>query len=134
MANSTPSIDTNIILRLLLDDVPAQREAVLGLLARYNAVEVADLAITETVFVLERVLEVPREEVVAVLRSLLANQHMRLNRVLLEHVIPEYLAHPAVSFNDCCLAAYAELNGATPLFTFDKNLARQLVCAELPER
>lgn len=121
-----PSIDTNIILRLLLEDVEEQRAAALRALAKYDTVAVADLAITETVYVLEKVKELPRKQIGALLKSLLANQHLDFNRPLIEHVIPHYLEHSAVSFNDCCLAVYAKLNGQTPLLTFDKKLARRI--------
>lgn len=121
-----PSIDTNLILRLLLGDVEEQRVAVLRALAKYDTVAVADLAIAETVYVLEKVKQLPRKQIVAMLESLLVNQHLNFNRPLIEHVMPHYLKHPAVSFNDCCLAVYAKLTGAMPLLTFDKKLARQL--------
>lgn len=121
-----PSIDTNLILRLLLGDVEEQRAAALRALAKYDTVAVADLAITETVYVLEKVLGLPRKHVVALLESLLANQHLNFNRRLVEYVIPHYLKYPAVSFNDCCLAVYAKMNGQTPLLTFDRKLARQI--------
>ena len=121
-----PSIDTNLILRLLLDDVEEQRAATLKVLQKHDTVAIADLAITEAVFVLEKVKKIPRAYIETLLESLLANQHLVFNRSLIEQVIPYYLKHPAISFNDCCLAVYAKSNGQTPLLTFDKKLARQL--------
>ena len=114
-----------------LADVPAQRQALLDILSQHKQVAVADLAITETVFVLEKSLGVPRKSVAQFLDALIANQHLNLNRALLRRVIPHYQEHPAVSFNDCCLEAYAALGQQTPLYTFDKKLARQLPQAEL---
>jgi predicted nucleic-acid-binding protein len=126
-----PSVDTNVLLRLLLGDVPEQRERLLQKLSSYKTVAIADLAITEMVYVLEKVLTVPRSSIADLLAALLANQHLNFNRPLVEHVTPYYVAHPAVSFNDCCLAVYAQLTGAQPLYTFDKKLANQIPGAEL---
>jgi predicted nucleic acid-binding protein len=48
------------------------------------------------------------------------------NRAMLERAVPLYVMHPNISFVDACLSAYAELNNATPLLTFDKKLANAL--------
>ncbi len=42
-----------------------------------------------------------------------------------------YLENPKLSFNDCCLAGYAALNEAEPLWTFDKDLAKTSGTAKL---
>ncbi len=42
-----------------------------------------------------------------------------------------YVIQPVLSFEDCCLSVYAELNDASPLYTFDKKLARQLSQARI---
>ena len=126
-----PSIDTNLLLRLVLGDIPEQRDVTLQFLKRKGAVAVADLAITETVFVLERSLGIPRSKIVKLLQALSANQYLDYNRDLFDRVLRPYAEHPKVSFNDCCLAVHAKLNGQTPLYTFDKKLARQLPHTEL---
>lgn len=126
-----PSVDTNVLLRILLNDNEAQRQAVLKVLGRYEKIAVAGLAITETVFVLEKSLKLPRRQITAFIKSLLANQHIICNRPLLEKVLPLYADHPACSFNDICLAVYAELNGQAPLFTFDKKLAHHIKPAKM---
>ena len=50
---------------------------------------------------------------------------LNYNRGLFDLVLPYYESHPSLSFNDCMLAFYAELNHAEPLFTFDAKLAKQ---------
>ncbi|TAH35695.1 type II toxin-antitoxin system VapC family toxin [Candidatus Saccharibacteria bacterium] len=131
MVAKIPSIDTNVILALLLSERETERAAVLKRLARHEQAAIADLAITETVYVLEKSIGTSRDMVARMLHSLLANQYLHFNRALFERVIPYYLEHPAVSFNDCCLAVYAKLNGTTPLLTFDRKLARQIPHVEL---
>jgi predicted nucleic acid-binding protein len=53
------------------------------------------------------------------------------NRALFAKALPLFATHPALSLEDCCLSVYAELDGATPLWTFDQKLARQVTGAEL---
>lgn len=124
------SIDTNIILRLALKDVPGQCLKIQDLLMRQGvSYDIADLAITEAVYVLQR--ENSRAEVVDMLKEVLSMPGFNYNAVLFDRVFPMYLEHPQLSFNDCCLAVYAALNQAEPLWTFDQALAKQLGTAKL---
>lgn len=117
------SLDTNIILRLALRDVPEQCEKIVDLFMRQNVTyEVADLAITEAVYVMQKQGNT-RQQIVDTLAVVLDSFGLRYNQALFERVFPMYLEHSELSFNDCCLAGYAELNEAEPLWTFDKDLA-----------
>lgn len=121
------SLDTNLILRLILNDIPEQCWKIQDLLMRSNIVyDVADLAITEAVYVLKNDYRLSREEIVDGIHKLLGFPGVNYNQALFERVLSMYLEHPKLSFNDCCLAIYAELNGAKPLWTFDRALAKQV--------
>lgn len=125
------SLDTNAILRLMLDDVPAQRAKVIELLCRPNVTyHIADLAITEAVYVLQKYGKT-RAEIVQYLNGLMKRMNIMVNQNLFERVFPMYLACPKLSFNDCCLAGYAALNQAEPLWTFDRALAKESGTAKL---
>lgn len=125
------SLDTNAILRLMLGDVPAQRAKVVELLCRPGVTyHIADLAITEAVFVLQKYGKT-RAEIVQYLEALMKRMNIAANWTLLERTLPMYLACPKLSFNDCCLAAYAALNQAEPLWTFDQALAKESGTAKL---
>lgn len=127
---SRESLDTNIILRLALRDVPEQCEKIVDLFMRHGvSYDVADLAITEAVYVLQR--DNTRQEIVEMLSRVLELPDLIYNRNLFERVFPMYLACPKLSFNDCCLAGYAALNQAEPLWTFDKVLAKESGTAKL---
>lgn len=127
---TTKSIDTNIILRLILGDVPAQRVKAIELLNRQDIkYRVSGLAITEVVFVMQK-LGYARQEIANELQRLLSLDNLKYNEALFNKVFQLYLAHPALSFNDCYLAVAAEFDDATPLITFDRKLARQLPQAE----
>lgn len=124
------SLDTNVILRLMLKDVPQQCIRLVDLFMRHGyTYHVSDLAITEAVYVMQK--DYTRDEIVAYLRNLFSMEELRYNAVLFDQVFPMYLEHPKLSFNDCCLAAYAALNEAEPLWTFDQALAKQSPTAKL---
>ena len=115
----------------MLNDIPAQRDKASELLRRpgveYN---ISDLAITEAVYVLQSYGR-SREEIVGMLWGLFKPLNINANFNLFNQVFPMYLEHPQLSFNDCCLATYAALNEAEPLWTFDRALAKQNPTAKL---
>lgn len=125
------SLDTNIILRLTLRDVPEQCEKIVDLFMRQGVVyDVADLAIIEAVYVMQKQGNT-RKQIVDALCVTLDSFELCYNRALFERVFPMYLACPKLSFNDCCLAGYAALNQAEPLWTFDKALAKESGTAKM---
>lgn len=121
------SLDTSVILSVLLGEPANRRDVAWGLLESGSAHQIADLAISEAVYVLEYHYKQTREEIAFEFQNffLAHNDVLNYNRALMERVFPYYVAHPDLSFNDCCLAFYAELNHAEPLFTFDKKLDLQ---------
>lgn len=127
------SLDTNIILRVILGDVEEQCLKIQDLFMRMNVdYNVADLAVTEAVYVLQDQ-GCTREQVVGGLRRFFGMPRVNANFNLFDRVFPMYLEHPKLSFNDCCLAVYAELNEAEPLWTFDRKLAGQVDNVKLVE-
>jgi predicted nucleic-acid-binding protein len=126
------SLDTNVLLRLLLKDLPEQHQAIVALLdSSPGSFEVADTAVIEIVFVLERNYSFTRDAIAEDVGGLITLPRLNSNRVLFERALPLFVAHPSLSFEDCCLSVYAELQAATPLWTFDKKLATQTPSARL---
>ncbi len=124
------SLDTNIIVRLMVQDIPEQCMKAQDLFMRMGIVyDVADLAIMEAVYVMQK--DYSREEIVKKIKWIFELPHINANFNLFNQVFPMYLEHPQLSFNDCCLAAYAALNEAEPLWTFDQALAKQSPTAKL---
>ena len=120
------SLDANVLLRLLLNDIPIQHNAAEALLNKAKGqLAVADTAVIEVVFVLERHYEFPRTAIAEAIEGLTSLTALNCNRNLFEKAIPLFVKNPSLSFEDCCLAAYAKLNNAEPLWTFDKKLANQ---------
>lgn len=125
----TGSLDTNILLRLILEDVPEQSLAVEKLLENGKVFEVADAALFEMVFVLEKLYRINREQVAKSVLAIVRNTKFNCNRKLFELIMPLYVQEAKLSIIDCALTHYAKLNNATPLFTFD--IALNKACADI---
>lgn len=121
------SLDTNILLRLILQDVPDQHNAAVKLFNDAKGqLAASDLAIIEMTFVLlGQNYQFTREQIAEVIEGIMQIPKINCNRALFRQVLPMYVHKPALSFEDCCLAVYAEINNATPLWTFDQKLAKQ---------
>ena len=131
MVKNSPSLDTNCLLRWVLKDIPEEAQSVQRLLGSGLDFYVADVAITEVVYVLEKVYSLPREAVASNVQTIIATENIICSRTFFQAVLPIYIRHPAISFVDCQLALHAELLSKKPLYTFDKKLAAQLDQAKL---
>jgi len=134
-AQSAGSLDTNIILRLLLNDIPDQRVTAKHLLEKTDGIfEIADASIVEVVFVMSRYYELGRGDVSKGILDFITQPNINSNQILFKKALNLFVNRPALSFEDCCLSVYAEINQAEPLWTFDKKLAAQAPNAKLVER
>lgn len=132
MSVSAGSLDTNVLLRLILRDVPDQHAAAVRLIkGSPGQLSIADMAIVEVAFVLGRNYGFSRMAIQETLDNVLALPLINANRGLFSRAFPMFVKNPGLSLEDCCFAAYAESNGATPLWTFDRKLARQAAAAKL---
>ena len=132
MGYKVESLDTNAILRVLLQDVPEQKRKVAELLTRPNVIYRLDPAvIIEAVYVMERApYDCSREQVRKKLGMLFKLMNIMCDIEAFSEAADMYVEHPKLSFVDCYLAAVAEKNNASPLWTFDKDMAKQLEVAE----
>ena len=132
MSGSTmPSLDTNCLLRWLLGDVPEQTVLVTALINSGKNLAVADAALIETVFVLEKLKKISRETIEKAVLAIIEIDTILCNRELFIEILPIYTGHPKLSFVDCYLEVLARKTGAAPLLTFDKKLANQLSGAQI---
>ncbi len=125
------SLDTNLLLRLVLGDIPMQTKAVETLLAS-GVFDVSDIAIVEMVFVLEKIYRLPRPLVAENIAIIIRHPSINSNRKLFALTLPLYIAQPKLSIVDCTLLMYAELNKAAPLYTFDADLAK--ICSPIAKQ
>ncbi len=132
MAKLSGSLDTNVLLRLLLNDIPEQHTAARKLVAASaGQFAVADTAVIELVFALDRYYGFNRSQISEAISGLMKLREINCNRVLFEKALNVYTQHSSLSFEDCCLSTYAQLNNAEPLWTFDKKLANQATNSQL---
>lgn len=125
-----PSIDTNVALRWLLDDVPEQTERATALLRSGTRFSIDDATMIEVVYVLEKVLRISRTSVASAVRTLMAEASLAPDRAHWTTTIALYEQHPKLSIADIHLAQRARERNDT-LFTFDQKLANQLPTAQL---
>lgn len=127
MSSSSGSLDANVLLRLLLNDVPEQHDAAVQLFHDSDGqFAVSDIAILELAFVLGRHYGFTRLAIVEAIDGLLSLTQINCNRTLFEKALPLFSQHTKLSLEDCCIATYALLNSAEPLWTFDQKLATQV--------
>jgi predicted nucleic-acid-binding protein len=126
------SLDANVVLRVLLNDVPDQHAAAVALVESVDApFAVSDVAVIEVVFALCGHYEFSRAAAAEAIEGLMSLTQIDCNRVMFKRALPFFADHPKLSFEDCCLAIYAELSNAEPLWTFDRKLAGQAYSARL---
>lgn len=116
------SLDTNVLLRFLLDDIPEQTKKAKKIITSSRCY-VTDVVITEAVFVLERVIEMKRSDIAKLVGKFLALPNIVYNDYFLDEVFDMYKAKPKLSFVDCYAAVEASVY-ENKLFTFDDNLAK----------
>ena len=126
------TLDTNVVLRLVLKDIPEQYEIIKDLITAQGAqFRLSDMVAVDLVHALMHHYDLNRSQVAEILRSLLIDPNIDSNRALLESVIKSFVTHPSLSFVDCYLSEEAKATGNLPLVTFDKKLASQHDAAQL---
>lgn len=114
-------IDTNVILRFLLNDniEMAQHAADVIASGAYTKPEV----IAEVVYVLKSVYSTPKGKIKSIIHGL--SDIIRIENADCVKYAIDLFANTSLDFVDCLLVAYHSLNGET-VFTFDKKLNKYL--------
>ena len=122
----TGSLDTNVVLRLLLGAVPDQQESGLQLLDQPGVrFHVTDVVFAEAAFVMARAYGMSRPDIRLALTGFCALPQIQADQRLVTAALDLYVDRPSLSFEDSYLAAAAVESGAVPLYTFDGKLAKQ---------
>lgn len=121
--NKIGSLDANILLRLVLNDISEQTIAIKKLFDQSDILHVADIVIFEVVSILEKYYESSREDICESIQTIIRHNKVNCNRKLFEMTLIEYPKNKKISFVDSALPNYALLSGTAPLFTFDRALA-----------
>jgi len=114
-----------------LGDIPEQTTLVSSVINSGKDVAVADVALIETIFVLEKLKKISRETIAKAVNVITSTDNIKCNRELFMEILPIYTNHPKLSFVDCYLEVLARNTGNAPLLTFDQKLAKQLSGTQL---
>ena len=119
------ALDTNVLVRILIDDPQAidQCEAARALASAAGEVYVPQVVQIETVWVLESAYGFARAELAAVLETLLGNQSFELQHAdVLRTALGEF-RNGAADFSDYVILAQARAENMV-LATFDRKLGK----------
>lgn len=117
-------VDTNVFIRHLTGDPPAQARRATRFLEQADELLLADVILAEVAYVLESFYELGRARVADTLRAILAYPAIRvLDAELLQRSIEVYEVH-RLDFADAYLVASAERTGIGEIASFDRSIDR----------
>ena len=120
------SIDTNALLRLLVDEPgnKKQCETIRNLIATDESLYVAQVVQIELVWVLQKAYRFSKEQIVFTLAMLGNNRAFELQRYNSYMRALAYYREYNIGFSDCIILSESVAETATPLITFDKKLGK----------
>ena len=121
------ALDTNVLVRYLVRDIPDQAEAAQGLLEGLTSEDpgfIGREVTIETVWVLERSYRFSREEIADILEELTAVHSLIFEARDEVAQAASGFRRGGPDFADLMILAAAGRVGALPLYTFDQALAR----------
>lgn len=117
------AVDTNVLVRLITRDDPAQVRSAEGFVA--PGAWVSHLVLTQTAWVLDAVYERSAEQVALALDMLLSHEKLSLQDAdVVSAALAQFRNRPALGFSDCLALEIARKAGHLPLGTFDRDLAK----------
>ena len=120
----TAFVDTNVLVRHLTGDPPAQAVRATRYLELADELLLPDLILAEVAYVLESFYETPRAQVAETLRAVLAFSAIRVvDDELLHRAVEVYDVH-RLDFADAYLVASAERSGIGVVASFDRAIDR----------
>jgi predicted nucleic-acid-binding protein len=117
------SLDTNVVLRLVLNDVPQQSARASEYVSRTSCY-LTDVVISECVFVLEKVYKLDRNFINDSMSLLLELRTLSFNKSLIEKTFDLYVSRRTLSFADCYSVVEAIIN-SNELATFDRAILKK---------
>jgi predicted nucleic-acid-binding protein len=119
------SIDTNIILRLIINEIPEQHNKSHALLSQKGVkFHIIDQVFVELEYALRMHYKFDRPIICNALQTIISQKNIVSNKELLFNTLTTYGVKLNISFVDCMLAEHATQSKASPLYTFDKKLAQ----------
>jgi AbrB family looped-hinge helix DNA binding protein len=121
---SMAAVDTNVLVRLLMEDDEEQARAARAFQRAHGPLFVSHVVLAELAWVLSSAYDFPRERVGAVVEMLVDTDGITLEEPNVVRAALEASRASRADFPDCLILAVAQSAAAVPLATFDKKLAR----------
>lgn len=121
------SVDTNVLLRLLVDDPGNKKQchtARAWAIKLEETLYISQIVQVELVWVLKKAYEFSKEEILLVLQTLNTNGAFELQQADLFRKALSYYQLGNIDFSDAIILSEAEESRAIPLITFDKKLSK----------
>ena len=116
------AIDTNVLVRLIARDDPAQAESAEAFVAPGSWV--SHLVLAETVWVLGSVYDLNAARIAVALDMLIEHDRLVMQDVeVVRAALVAFKQQPAAGFTDCLIVEVARKLGHRPLGTFDKSMS-----------
>jgi predicted nucleic-acid-binding protein len=117
------AVDTNVLVRLIARDDINQVRAAEEFVSK--GAWVSNLVLAETVWVLDSVYDLSREQIAAAVEMLLNHQDLTLqDGEVVVSALAHYRSRSAVDFSDCLVLEIARKAGHLPVGTFDRDFAK----------
>lgn len=117
------AIDTNVLLRLLVRDQPAQAERADA--AIENGAWVSLLVLAEAVWVLKSSFKLSRIDIAKGVEMVLAHEQLSMQDAeVAAKALTAFMANKKAEFSDCLILEIARRAGHAPMNTFDGDFAK----------
>ena len=117
------AVDTNVLVRLIARDDPAQAAAAEAFVA--PGAWVSQIALVEALWVLGSVYEMTSRQIAEAVDMLLNHRDLTLqDSDAVGAALNQFRKRPAIGFSDCLMLEVARKAGHVPLGTFDRRLGR----------
>ncbi len=117
------SVDTNVLVRLVVRDEPQQAEAAEKFVAK--GAWVSHLVLVETLWVLDAVYGRSAKQLIEAVAMLVEHKDLTFQDAdVVVAALGQLRKRPALGFSDCMVLETARKAGHLPLATFDRTLAK----------
>ncbi len=117
------SVDTNVLVRLVIGDDPLQVEQAESFVE--NGAWVSQLVVTEAMWVLGSVYDFSASEIISALSMLLTHESLIIeDSDTVAAAVELFRSKPKLRFTDCLILEISRKAGHLPLGTFDQGLSK----------
>ena len=118
------AVDTNVFVRLLVADDPAQTRRALAYLDAHRPLWISAVVLVETVWVLTSVYGWSKAQILAMLETASNSSDFAFQSVEAVRAAIAVYASGRADFSDCLALELARVEGHLPFATFDKATAK----------